>query len=93
MSKRNLFFAVIVAVVFAAQFTLIALDTAYWMFQSNTPGLDDPGALVRLVAPAVLASLFWGLPVWAWGRVEGDHLGCLTRAGRSRDAVGPLPFR
>ena len=72
MSKRTRFFAVIVAVAFAAQFSLELLNMAFWMFQSNTPGLEDTGALVRLVTVAILAIGSWGVAVWAWGGVEGD---------------------
>ncbi len=72
MSMRTRFFAVIVAVVFAAQFTLEFLNMAFWMFQSNTPGLEDTGSLVRLVTFAILAIVSWGVAVWAWDRVEGD---------------------
>jgi hypothetical protein len=75
MSPRNRFFVVIVAAVFAAQFTLGVLNWAFWIVQSNTPGLDDPDALFRLATTALLAILFWGVAVWMWGRARGDMIG------------------
>ena len=73
MSRRNWFFGVIVAVAFAAQFTLSALGWALRTFQTSADGslwLEDPNHWVHLGFSVVLAVVFWGMAIWAWGRVE-----------------------
>ena len=75
VSTRNWFFGVIVAVVFAAQFTLSAFWLVVTMFQTNADGslgLEDPQYWVHLGFLAVVAVVLWGVAVWAWGRVEGN---------------------
>ena len=75
MGRRNRFFAVIVAAVFAANFTLAALNQVLWLFQPNASGslwLEDPNAWAHLAIVAVLAIVFWVVANWAWGRVEGE---------------------
>ena len=75
VSRRNRFFGVIVAVVFAAQFTLSALFSVLRLFQTSADGslfLEDINAWVQLGVQTVLAVVLWGVAVWAWGRVEGS---------------------
>ena len=75
MSRRNAFFGVIVAVVFATQFTLTALSWALQMFQTGADGslwVEDPNSWVHLGVSAVLAVVFWGAAIWAWNRVEAN---------------------
>jgi hypothetical protein len=73
VSRRNWFFGVIVAVVFAAQFTLDAFWWVVQSFQTSADGslfLEDPNHWVHLGVSAVVAVALWGLAIWAWGRVE-----------------------
>lgn len=74
MSRRNWFFAVIVAVVFAADFTLAALGWVLWLFQPMVggSGWEDPDTWVHLGSSAVLAVIFWGAALWSWNRVAAD---------------------
>ena len=73
MSRRNRLFGVIVAVVFAGQFTLAALNQVFWLFQTSADGsmwLEDPNTWVHLAFSAVLAVILWAVAVRLWKRYE-----------------------